>query len=116
MSGRSTIVVSHNLLTAREATQILVFDQGRIVERGRHHDQLHRGGVYTRLYRLSGLADLEAAESIAPPAAVAAGGGVLHLVSTPVAPVGNREVVAAVAPPAPPPGLLPPTPLQPTPL
>jgi ATP-binding cassette subfamily B protein len=102
MSGRSTIVVSHNLLTAREATEILVFDQGRIVERGRHHDLLHRGGVYARLYRLSGLADLEAAESIAPPAAVAAGGGVLHLVSTPVAPVGNRGVVAAVAPPAPP--------------
>ena len=101
MSGRSTIVVSHNLLTAREATEILVFDQGRIVERGRHHDLLRRGGVYARLYRLSGLADLEAAESIAPPTAVAAGSGVLHLVPSPAAPVGTRGVVAAVAPPAP---------------
>ena len=115
MSGRSTIVVSHNLLTAREATEILVFDQGRIVERGRHHDLLRRGGVYARLYRLSGLADLEAAESIAPPTAVAAGSGVLHLVPSPAAPVGTRGVVAAVAPPAappsapPPPASLPPT-------
>lgn len=50
-SGRASIVISHNMLTAREATCILVLDGGRVVERGTHDELLLRGGTYARLYR-----------------------------------------------------------------
>ncbi|CAM5718343.1 hypothetical protein SHIRM173S_01626 [Streptomyces hirsutus] len=46
MAGRTTVVISHNLLTVRDATRIVVLDQGRIVECGAHDDLLERGGTY----------------------------------------------------------------------
>jgi ATP-binding cassette, subfamily B, bacterial len=52
MSGRSTIVISHNLLTVRDAIKIVVPDEGRVVEVGAHEEQLERNGYYARLYRL----------------------------------------------------------------
>lgn len=52
MSGRTTIVVSHNLLTVREADMILMMEEGRIVERGTHAELLLRGGRYAQLSRL----------------------------------------------------------------
>jgi len=55
MSGRTTIVISHNLLTVRDATQIVLLDHGRVAERGAHDELLARGGAYARLYRLQGL-------------------------------------------------------------
>ena len=60
MDGRTTIVISHNLLTVRDADEILVLDQGRIVERGRHDDLLGAGGTYARRYHAfaaEGIAD-----------------------------------------------------------
>jgi ATP-binding cassette, subfamily B, bacterial len=52
MGGRATIVVSHNLLTVREADSIAVLDRGRIVERGTHDGLLDEAGLYARLYEL----------------------------------------------------------------
>ncbi|KOV65772.1 ABC transporter ATP-binding protein [Streptomyces sp. MMG1121] len=53
MAGRTTVVISHNLLTVRDATRIVVLDHGRVVEHGAHDDLLRGQGTYARLHRLS---------------------------------------------------------------
>lgn len=50
MRGRSTLVIAHRLSTIEKADQILVMDQGRIVERGTHAELLKMGGHYARLH------------------------------------------------------------------
>jgi ATP-binding cassette subfamily B protein len=52
-SGRTTIVISHNLLTVRDATRIVVLDGGRVVEEGTHDELLAAGRGYARLYHLN---------------------------------------------------------------
>ncbi len=52
MEGRATIVISHNLLTVREADLIVVLDAGSVVERGSHDELLAAEGTYERLYRM----------------------------------------------------------------
>lgn len=52
MRGRTTFVVASRVRTIKNADQILVLDQGRIVERGDHGTLLARGGAYARLYDL----------------------------------------------------------------
>jgi len=48
--GRTTVTIAHRLSTAEAAEFILVFDRGRIVERGGHADLVAAGGVYASLY------------------------------------------------------------------
>jgi ATP-binding cassette subfamily B protein len=51
LAGRTSIVIAHRLSTVRDADQILVVDDGQIVERGRHHELLAADGLYAELYR-----------------------------------------------------------------
>jgi ATP-binding cassette, subfamily B, multidrug efflux pump len=51
MRSRTTIIVSHRISTVRNADQILVLDDGEIVERGTHDQLVARSGVYAELYR-----------------------------------------------------------------
>jgi len=51
MQGRTSIVIAHRLSTIRGADLILVVDQGRIVQQGRHQELLAEGGLYAELYR-----------------------------------------------------------------
>lgn len=50
LSGRTSIVIAHRLSTIQEADQILVIDDGRVVQRGGHANLLAAGGLYGELY------------------------------------------------------------------
>ncbi len=50
MKGRTSFVIAHRLSTIREADRILVMNEGRIVEQGRHDELLAAGGFYAELY------------------------------------------------------------------
>jgi ATP-binding cassette subfamily B protein len=50
MRSRTTIIVSHRVSTVRHADQILVLEDGEVVERGTHDQLVARDGVYAELY------------------------------------------------------------------
>jgi ATP-binding cassette subfamily B protein len=51
MKGRTTFIIAHRLSTIRRADRILVLDQGKLIEQGRHSELLTKNGLYARLYR-----------------------------------------------------------------
>ncbi len=57
--GRTTFVIAHRLSTIQSADQILVLDDGRIVERGSHAELRNAGGLYQRLYETQYRAELD---------------------------------------------------------
>jgi ATP-binding cassette subfamily B protein len=57
LAGRTSLVIAHRLSTVRQADQILVVDEGRVVEQGTHQTLLAEGGLYADLYRTQFLDD-----------------------------------------------------------
>ena len=51
-ASRTTLVIAHRLSTVRHADQIVVMEQGRIVESGHHDDLISRNGSYANLWRV----------------------------------------------------------------
>jgi subfamily B ATP-binding cassette protein MsbA len=66
LQGRTVFVIAHRLSTVRHAHQILVMQNGRIIQSGRHDDLLAQGGLYRHLYRLQFAASDEAALRAVP--------------------------------------------------
>jgi len=52
MEGRTTFVIAHRLSTIKNADEILVLEEGRIVERGTHHELIRESGIYREIYKV----------------------------------------------------------------
>jgi ATP-binding cassette subfamily B protein len=61
-TGRTVVVVSHRVSSVRKADQIVVLEEGRIAERGRHDELVEKGGLYARMVQEQALEEDLAAE------------------------------------------------------
>ncbi len=50
LAGRTTIIIAHRLSAVRQADRVLVFEDGRVVEQGRHEELIDNAGLYAALY------------------------------------------------------------------
>lgn len=67
MEGRTSIVIAHRVSTVKGLDQIIVLDEGRIVERGTHTDLLAYNGIYAAMYRRQLLGEeLEGDDELSP--------------------------------------------------
>ena len=86
MEGRTTLVIAHRLSTVRDADQIVVLDDGDMVEHGTHQELLHRQGLYARLVAaqlVDGVSERQATQRLGPhqahaPSMPGVGGGGHH--------------------------------------
>jgi ATP-binding cassette subfamily B protein len=63
MSGRTAVLISHRVAAIKDADQIIVLDEGKLVERGTHAQLIAKGGVYAELYRTQLEAQMEIKEA-----------------------------------------------------
>ena len=50
LAGRTTLIVAHRLSAVKQADRVYVFESGRVIEEGGHHELIRAGGLYARLY------------------------------------------------------------------
>jgi ATP-binding cassette, subfamily B, bacterial MsbA len=69
MVNRTTLVIAHRLSTVQHANQIIVLDDGKIVERGKHSELMRKDGVYRKLVRMQfGMTKGKKAKAVSKPA------------------------------------------------
>ena len=71
MAGRTTFIIAHRVESVMDADQILVLDEGRIVEHGTHQELLEENGMYRSIYELQERIESELERELAEAAAVA---------------------------------------------
>src|SRR5262245_4126474 len=57
LKEKTRLIISHRISAVKEADEILVFDEGKIIERGSHEELVQRGGVYADLYQQQQLSE-----------------------------------------------------------
>lgn len=50
MRGRTTFIIAHRISSIKHADEILVLENGKIIERGKHHELIQRNGAYKRIF------------------------------------------------------------------
>ncbi|HHX09272.1 MAG TPA: hypothetical protein GX730_07600 [Chloroflexi bacterium] len=64
MQNRTTFIIAHRIQSIMNADQILVFDQGKIVQRGTHEELVNQPGIYQDIYEIQAKIDSALQEEI----------------------------------------------------